>query len=508
MRNSPGRIGPSGRQRGAAGHGMRAAPRKRRPGKNGSRPPDCQQLPASSGTFSTNALKVENSPILLHLCGMVPQGKEAANGQVSYNMDPDKAIFHVPNGKEAPKRRNSRYLNPDRGSFLVPRLSEVEAENTRPKKNRCYRACGVIFPNLFFLSCLIIYALLGAALFSAIEGSRENRNAELETFLDKLWIYYENITGTESERKMRFVEMTKTVIQNELEPEWLLSPKDWSFLGSLFFCCTVFTTVGYGDSYPMTRLGKLLCIVYALFGIPLMFLVMTALGDVLASIISKAYFNFKHLQVPHPQLSHIRRHSSRNTNTSTGNQVIPNIVVTNTDLNFNMQNDNETTQKSLVEQQHNIELFEQIVMRQQERGMLCNHFQIERSNSCPELEQSKPYFTRHKSLRDIGKKIEKFDVPILLIVFVVTAYISFGAAILPFWETHMDFETAFYFCFITFTTIGFGDIQLDETSIFLFCSIYIIVGMEIVFIAFKLVQERLFNVYRAIVVSVTRWDVH
>ncbi|KAF7463946.1 Hypothetical predicted protein [Marmota monax] len=29
-----------------------------------------------------------------------------------------------------------------------------------------------------------------------------------------------------------------------MNPEWLHQPEDWTFLSALFFCCTVFSTVG------------------------------------------------------------------------------------------------------------------------------------------------------------------------------------------------------------------------------------------------------------------------
>lgn len=45
---------------------------------------------------------------------------------------------------------------------------------------------GKLFPGLCFLCCLVTYALLGAALFSAIEGSPVLRPEDEEVFKDFL----------------------------------------------------------------------------------------------------------------------------------------------------------------------------------------------------------------------------------------------------------------------------------------------------------------------------------
>lgn len=40
--------------------------------------------------------------------------------------------------------------------------------------------------------------------------------------------------------------------------DWFVNPKDiWTFFGSLFFCCTVFTTVGKSGSKVTTRIKRL-----------------------------------------------------------------------------------------------------------------------------------------------------------------------------------------------------------------------------------------------------------
>lgn len=85
-------------------------------------------------------------------------------------------------------------------------------------------------------------------------------------------------------------------------------------------------------------------------------------------------------------------------------------------------------------------------------------------------------------------------VPIWLCVFLVVSYILGGAFLFNRWE-NWKFLDAAYFCFITLTTIGFGDFvpakgvkQNNEVSIAL-CSLYLLFGISLLAMSFNLVQE-------------------
>ncbi|KAL1509452.1 hypothetical protein ABEB36_004186 [Hypothenemus hampei] len=56
----------------------------------------------------------------------------------------------------------------------------------------------------------------------------------------------------------------------------------WSFPAALMFCLSIITMVGYGNMVPKTKEGKILTMVYALFGIPLYILYFMNMGKILA----------------------------------------------------------------------------------------------------------------------------------------------------------------------------------------------------------------------------------
>jgi len=104
------------------------------------------------------------------------------------------------------------------------------------------------------------------------------------------------------------------------------------------------------------------------------------------------------------------------------------------------------------------------------------------------------YAESDDDLDDVSKR----PVPILLSILLVVAYIVGGAFLFQMWEGWSFLDSA-YFCFITLTTIGFGDFTPDQNNDnngeqrIALCSIYLLFGIAMIAMCFNLVQVEVIN---------------
>merc|ERR1719323_2438159 len=98
---------------------------------------------------------------------------------------------------------------------------------------------------------------------------------------------------------------------------------------------------------------------------------------------------------------------------------------------------------------------------------------------------------------DLTEDYSQRNVPIWLALSLVIAYIVGGAFIFQEWEGWSLLDSS-YFCFITLTTIGFGDLvpnqqSLDGNKKLILCSLYLLIGIAMIAMSFNLVQEQVIN---------------
>ncbi|KOC68896.1 TWiK family of potassium channels protein 7 [Habropoda laboriosa] len=71
-------------------------------------------------------------------------------------------------------------------------------------------------------------------------------------------------------------------------------------------------------------------------------------------------------------------------------------------------------------------------------------------------------------------------------------YLACGAGMFMLWEDDWDFFDGFYFCFVTMTTIGFGDLvpTAKKPKYMLLCTLYILVGLALMSTIIELVRRQ------------------
>ena len=87
------------------------------------------------------------------------------------------------------------------------------------------------------------------------------------------------------------------------------------------------------------------------------------------------------------------------------------------------------------------------------------------------------------------------QVPITVIFLILISYICLGTVIFSLWENWSIVDGA-YFCFVTLSTIGFGDLVPKRTfrgpELQLFaCCAYLMLGLVLVAMSFSLVESQL-----------------
>uniref|UniRef100_A0A914M7F8 Potassium channel domain-containing protein n=1 Tax=Meloidogyne incognita TaxID=6306 RepID=A0A914M7F8_MELIC len=170
---------------------------------------------------------------------------------------------------------------------------------------------------IIMLATLILYTLLGALAFCALESANElekiakwsasQRQRELharERLLADLQYFFVrevNVTRLLSPEFQHSLDLYDKVMEFDSRGiEHGLSNKDvhgkrfkpkWNIWGGLYFAGTIFTTIGYGDIVAETIGGKCLVVIYALIGIPLIISFLNVWGNVLLNVVQSFWYD-------------------------------------------------------------------------------------------------------------------------------------------------------------------------------------------------------------------------
>ncbi|TMW49339.1 hypothetical protein DOY81_005591 [Sarcophaga bullata] len=253
---------------------------------------------------------------------------------------------------------------------------------------------------------------------------------------------------------------------------------EWNFARAFLYSLTVLTTIGYGNIAPRTTLGRLVTLAYAFFGIPLTLVYLSSTGGILAKVAREVF-----------------------------SKALCCCLCSNCGYCC-------YDEKRMAEKERRMKRKrQQEEMRKQQQAMQEPYYV--RSGSMPDNFQT----PEKQSLGNNSIQIPDLDslsnsesrgsmhglailAPILLCFCMMIIYILFGAVVLYRLE-EWPLLDGVYFCFMSLSTIGFGDMmpgfRRDSNTTIWFCSIYIMSGMALTAMCFNVIHEEIVNRIKIVV---------
>nr|XP_045592884.1 potassium channel subfamily K member 18-like isoform X2 [Procambarus clarkii] len=469
----------------------------------------------------------------------------------------------------------------------------------REEEGQCVN-CGYYLKNIVkflishigLVSLVIGYTIVGAFTFERFEAPHElevkkNMSSVRLKVTDDLWSITDrmpvlNETKWANSVRERLVTFEKSLIRAIKNDGWDgdedLHTQQWTFAGALFYSIILITTIGYGHIAPKTDWGKVVTIIYAIPGVPLMMLCLANIGDGMAHSFRFLYWkvccyactkrpkkkrrgrsmrgsrridddiveaDMRGLQSNRPsERSHVTR-SSQNSKGSDHLTPPPKEDEGRVSVLFNKyalekedlapgdahrpalrdhERDGDMRQDGTRRGRREEEV--ELAVTHQPRGHRGGpNTGYSDSPTMPRSPRTSDRYSRHLPsppdprgrlsrldeeyyYDDYGDRYDDDDeeddiigdrpVPIWLGLMLVLAYILGGAFLFASWEK-WRFLDSFYFCFITLTTIGFGDfvpaqgVKEDQELSIALCSIYLLFGIALLAMSFNLVQEEVIS---------------
>ncbi|XP_059156315.1 potassium channel subfamily K member 16-like isoform X2 [Physella acuta] len=134
------------------------------------------------------------------------------------------------------------------------------------------------------IAVFVIYVSIGAAVFNVLEaGAEQDRKDVLQDKVERFLLNNSCVSRADLYRLLRNAVEDSEIVYYVVENKTHLDR--WDFSGAFGFVVSVVTTIGFGNLAPFTSEGKAVCVVYAIFGIPLTLLVLGGIGEKMASFV-------------------------------------------------------------------------------------------------------------------------------------------------------------------------------------------------------------------------------
>ncbi|XP_054166644.1 uncharacterized protein LOC128964111 [Oppia nitens] len=413
--------------------------------------------------------------------------------------------------------------------------SDTAKASRRRRFNQMIYYLKIFLTHLFSTTglCLLViaYSCVGALIFTYLESKHEeilrlrlkneidrhryNFTVELWDHTDKLNVLYPEEWINRTNDKLR--EFEETIVKAVREEGYGGVSNQWTFSGALLYSVTVITTIGYGNVTCKTDLGRIVTMIYALLGIPVMFLCLANLGNLMAKTFR---FSYKRLCCI---CFCCNNNNNNNSNNNHSNNKLSNNQYNNNYSNNNNKMSNKTDiiemkKSSCIDSERDVRVVFDENDEQKVRSIITVTASTPpTSTSVTSSQASSPLKSFTNTLNPMNselncnelvvvqgntQQIDNSDdrVPIWLVIVLVIGYIMTGAFMFSIWEESWGLLEGAYFCFTTLSTIGFGDLvpgsakysdNKEEQTKFIICCAYLIVGLSMLAMSFNLVQEEI-----------------
>ncbi|XP_014663612.1 PREDICTED: uncharacterized protein LOC106806251 [Priapulus caudatus] len=173
--------------------------------------------------------------------------------------------------------------------------SSVRASRCQQCRSATIKFIAYLFSNVGLVGLVVGYCVIGAFMFSALELDNELERKKAMSHTRRIYssaiVQRLRLSGRHSNDWVDIVSfflegfeqnLTQYMTSDGFDGSETRAQPQWEFIGSLLYCVTLVTTIGYGNIAPKTPEGRIVTIFYAAFGIPLTLLCLANLGDYMA----------------------------------------------------------------------------------------------------------------------------------------------------------------------------------------------------------------------------------
>ncbi|CAH1801168.1 unnamed protein product [Owenia fusiformis] len=390
--------------------------------------------------------------------------------------------------------------------------SATRIRRSRQCKTCCKKFTAFLFSHIGLMCLVVAYSIFGGFIFMSLESPQEELvshgvHKTRKLYVERLWnlterlniLYKKNWSLMADDVMKDFQEEIRVAVkydgwdgQSDGKDS---GERQWTFAGALLYSITVITTIGYGHIAPKTGWGRVCTMFYALVGIPLNFLFLANIGSFLANAFRFLYKNICLDRICSPFCRWLQTKTMRR----------PKGVTTTVSYDTNGMEMGEKTDKK---QQDSIKQDYSSINKKTGKKKKKVTMQVSIEDFEPSISncnQTRTHDYKHRILKNHlqSKGSEKVRVPLTLSFMLIVGYIFLGAALFTMWEDDWDYLIGSYFCFITLTTIGFGDFvpgtrvdSWDAQQRLIFCCLYLVFGLALIAMCFDLMQDEVRQKFR------------